>query len=171
MRKSATFLTLTAIVMTIYAASTPLGMRGAAAAPEGSGGIRMPLVATSRDCNFGFHVDNFWGRRPSGYGEVLIRRSGNSVTAEVHFVNTRDLGAHYDVGLIQTPQPPQYPCDPGTPGTAWVGMVVDPAGRASATVQSSVRPGATGAWVNIQRSSPRSQLPEEHYSTSYLANI
>lgn len=167
MRTPALSVTLTVCSVALW----PIGAGGAAAAPDDGGGTRVPLTPVLRACDFSFQGTNFWGTMPGGQGEVLIRTSGNTVIAEVQFVNSKDRGAHYDVGLIQAPRPANSPCGPGAPDTAYTGMDVDPAGRAAVTLQDTLRPGTTGVWVKIQRPSPHSQFPAEFYTTSYLAKV
>ncbi|HEU4363313.1 MAG TPA: hypothetical protein VFR27_17650, partial [Mycobacterium sp.] len=104
-------------------------------------------------------------------GSVVIRVNGNTVVAEVQFVNTRRPGTHYDVGLIQVPRSTSAPCGPGSPGTTFTGMDVDAGGRASATLQDTISSGTTGVWVKVQRPSPRSQDPIEFYTSSFLAHV
>lgn len=170
MGKLALFLAATAATA---AALSPMDTTTAAAAPsDTNGGIQVPLVSALRSCDFGRLLNPFWGKPSTGQGEAVIRKTGNTVVAEVHFVNTRELGVHYDVGLIQLPRPPSPPsCGPGDPGTAFVGMDTDAAGRGSVTLQDAIRPGTTGVWIKIDRPSPRSQDPMELYSSSFIARI
>ena len=63
-------------------------------------------------------------------------------------------GAHYDVSLIQAPRASNAPCVSPGPGVAVGALDSDGVGQATTTLQDSIRPGTTGAWVFIQRPSP-----------------
>lgn len=144
----------------------------AAAPPDAGGETRVPLTTSLRACDFSFLLNKpFWGAMHAGQGEAAIRTSGNTVVAEVQFVNTRRPGTHYDVGLIQVPRPTSSPCGPGDPGTAFTGMDIDAAGRATVALHDTIRPGTTGVWVEVQRPSPHSQDPVEFYTSSFLAQV
>lgn len=169
MSKLALFLAATAATA---AALSPIDVGTAAAVPsDTNGGIRVPLASALRSCDFGRLLNPFWGKISSGQGEAVVRRNGNTVIAEVAFVNTREPGLHYDVGLIQLPRPASPPCGPGAPGTAFAGMDTDAAGRGSVTLQDAIRPGTTGVWVKIDRPGPHAQDPVEFYSSSFIARI
>lgn len=163
-----------AIILTICSAvMSPMGTGTAAGAPPdvNAAATRAPFTPARRACDFhNLGVTNF-GPVGTGSGEALIHTSGNTVVAEVQFVNTRFPGAHYEVGLIQVPRPTAPGCGPGAPGTAYTGMDIDAAGRATVTLQDQIRPGMTGVWVKIERSNPHSQLPAEAYSTVAITHI
>ncbi len=167
MRKPAVFLTS---AIAIVSAMSPIGTGTAAGDP--AGGTQVPLNATLRNCDFSSHTNHpYWGLPSNGQGMAVIRRSGNTVIADVQFADSREIGFHYDVGLIQAPRPASSGCGPGAPDTAYVGTDVGPDGRAAVTVQDTIRSGTTGAWVIIQRLSPRSQDPAEYYSSTFIAPV
>lgn len=145
----------------------------AAAAPPGnSGGIVVPLVTAMHACDYSYLMNKpYWGTMHAGQGQAVIHRNGNTVTAEVQFVNTRRPGTHYDVGLIQLPRSSSSPCGPGAPGTVYTGMDIDPAGRGTVTLQDSIQSGTSGVWVKLSVPSPHSQDPQEYYSSAFLAKI
>lgn len=157
------------------AVAIALAMCAAPIAPVGTadtgGGTPVPLTPQRRGCDGGILVNNFWGTMMAGFGEVFVRTSGNTVTAELQFLNTRFPGKHYDVGLIQAPRPASMPCGPGTPGTSYTGMDLDAAGRASVTLQSTLQPGTTGVWLQVTHPATHSQDPDEYYTTSYIAHV
>jgi hypothetical protein len=152
-------------------AMSPIGTGTAAGAPAANGGTRVPLNPQRKACDFSVLGNPNQGTVSAGGGEANIRVSGNSVVAEVNFLNTARPNAHYDLGLIQSPRASTLPCGPGSPDTSFVGLDTDAAGRATVTVEDTIHPGTTGAWVMIQRPSPRSQIPAETYTSSFLASV
>jgi hypothetical protein len=167
MRRLALYMTL---AVAILAATTPIGMGTAAGDPSGE--TKVPINTAVRSCDFTALLTHvYWGKVPDGQGQATIRRSGNTVIADVQFLDSREVGFHYDVGLIQVPRPSSSPCGPGDPGTAYVGMDIGPDGTAAVTVQDTLRPGTTAVYVKIQRPSPRSQDPAEVYTTSFLSPV
>jgi hypothetical protein len=171
MRKLAVFPTAAmAIALTFYPAATPIGTGTAAAGPSGE--TKVPITTTVRTCDFTALIDHvFWGKVPDGQGQATIRKSGNTVIADVQFVDSREVGFHYDVGLIQVPRPSSAPCGPGDPGTAYVGMDIGPDGTAAVTVQDTLRSGTTGVYVKIQRPAAHSQDPAEVYTSTFIAHV
>jgi hypothetical protein len=161
-----------AIILTIYsAAMPPMNIGTAAAAPAGNGATRVPLTPILRYCDSTVSRPTNFGIVGTGEGEAFIVTHGNTVVAQVQFVNARFPGMHYDVGLIQVPRPTSSPCGPGAPDTAYTGMDLDAAGRATVTISDQIHPGTTGVWVKIDRPSPHSQLPAEYYSSRFVAQI
>jgi hypothetical protein len=146
---------------------SPIDMGTAAA----TGGTRLPFSPIRRACDHTALGNPNFGAVGTGSGEALIQTSGNTVVADVKFVNTKDPGRHFDVGLIQVPRPTSQPCGPGDPGTAYTGMDIGPDGTAAVSVQDQIRPGATGVWVQMQRPSERSQSPVEFYTSVFVAPI
>lgn len=172
MRKSTLFRALAAVVVMACAALAPIDAGTAAAAPSDGAGIRVPLTSNMRACDYTrLMVKPFWGTMHAGQGEAVIRRNGNTVTADIQFVNTRRPGTHYDVGLIQVPRASSASCGPGSPGTVYAPMDVDPAGRAAVTLQDTIQSGTTGVWVQMLVPSPHSQDPVEYYTSSFLAQV
>jgi hypothetical protein len=169
MRKPALFARSAAVIaLTICSAAlSPMHMGTAAAA----GGTRVPFSPLRRACDFTPLGNPNFGISGAGSGEALIHTSGNTVVADVHFVNSREPGIHFDVGLIQVPRPTSSPCGPGDPGTAYAGMDIGPDGTAAVTVGDQIRPGATGVWVQILRPSTNSQSPVEFYTSVFVAHI
>ncbi|HEY9303476.1 MAG TPA: hypothetical protein VIO95_04205 [Mycobacterium sp.] len=47
----------------------------------------------------------------------------------------------------------------------------DGGGVATTTLQSSIQPGTTGAWVFVQRPSQFSQAPVEYYTSDFIAPV
>lgn len=142
----------------------------AGAVPVGAdGGTVVPLRSILRACDF--------SPIPSGAAQIdaaasaIIRATGGTVTAEVHLANPGSLGTHYDVRLIQSPRPSNSPCGSAGPGVAVGGLDSDGSGQATTTLQDSIRPGTTGAWVFIQRPSPYSQNPAEFYTSDFIAPV
>ncbi len=142
----------------------------ASAAPVGaSGGTTVPLRSVLRACDFspipGGAAQN------NGSATSVIRAAGGSLTAEVRLSEPGSPGTHYDVMLIQAPRASNPPCDSGGSGVAVGGLDSDGAGQATTTLQDSLRPGTTGAWVFIRRPAPFSQSPAEFYTSDFIAPV
>lgn len=142
----------------------------AGAVPVGAGGgTVVPLRSILRAYDF--------SPIPSGAAQIdaaasaIIRATGGTVTAEVHLANPGSLGTHYDVRLIQSPRPSNSPCGSPGPGVVVGGLDSDGVGQAMTTLQDSLRPGTTGAWVFIQRPSPYAQNPAEFYTSEFIAPV
>lgn len=104
-------------------------------------------------------------------GTAIVRHTGSTASAEVHLSDSPDPGTHFDVGLIQQPRPQAGSCGPGDPGTAFGSLNLDGAGNGTVTVTESLRPGATGVWVIVERGDPHSQNPAEFYTSEFVAPV
>jgi hypothetical protein len=125
-----------------------------------------------RRCDFSLVSTAPMVSRPGlGTGSALVRRAGSRAVAEVHLVDAPEPDTHFEVGLIQEPRPASANCGPGAPGVAFAGLDTDAAGRGTATVQDTIRPGTTGVWVIVERANPRSQNPAEFYTSEFLAPV
>jgi len=156
--------------LVISAAAFPIATVTASAAPAGTnGGTAVPLRAILRTCDFSPIIGA--GSQNFGSASSVIRAGGNTVTAEVHLSEPGSPGTHYDVRLIQAPRASSSPCSSAGPGVAVGSLDSDGAGQATTTVQESIQPGATGAWVFIQRPSQFSQSPVEFYTSDFIAPV
>jgi hypothetical protein len=106
----------------------------------------------------------------SAAASAIIGVTGGTVSAEVHLAEPGAPGAHYNVSLIQAPRASNSPCGSPGPGVVVGGLDSDGVGQAT-TLQDSLRPGTTGAWVFIQRPSPYSQNPAEFYTSDFVAAV
>lgn len=138
------------------------------AAPDAAGATRVALRQVNRGCDFS---PNYPVPAP-GYGVAIaaIGRAGSGVFADVT-MSYATPDTHYDVLLIQMPRPSSATCGPGDPGTAVGSLNTDGAGSGTVTVQGSIRPGTTGAWVTVQRPAEHSQSPAEFYSSDFIAPV
>lgn len=138
------------------------------AAPGAAGATRVPLRQLDRGCDFSPN----YPVPASGYGVAIavIGRGGPGVVADVT-MSYATPDTHYDVVLIQMPRPSSATCGPGDPGTAVGSLNTDGAGSGTVTVQDSIRPGTTGAWVTVQRPAEHSQTPAEYYSSDIIAPV
>jgi hypothetical protein len=135
-------------------------------------GTRIPMKAQLRNCDFSAVMTPPGVPSPTmGGGMVEMRHSGSRAVAVVHLTAPNYPGAHYEVGLIEAPRPSSATCGPGDPGTAFTGLDLDATGNGTTTVQDSVRPGATGVWVIVERAAPNSAQPAEFYTTDFIAPI
>jgi hypothetical protein len=138
------------------------------AAPDAAGATRAPLRQLDRRCDFSpiYPVPAFG----YGVGIAMIGRGGPGVVADVT-MSYATPDTHYDVVLIQMPRPSSATCGPGDPGTAVGSLNTDGAGSGAVTVQDSIRPGTTGAWVTVQRPAEHSQTPAEYYTSDIIAPV
>ncbi len=138
------------------------------AAPDAAGATRVALRQLNRGCDFSPN----YPVPASGYGVALafIGHAGSGVFANVT-MSYATPDTHYDVVLIQMPRPSSATCGPGDPGVAVGSLNTDGAGSGTVTVQDSIRPGTTGAWVTVQRPNEHSQSPAESYSTDIIAPV
>lgn len=169
MRRMTRIVTLAAALVVVAppAAAFADGV-GSAGASRGGGGTVVAFSQMLRRCDFSAtHYNN-----PTGYGRPIgvVRSDGSTVTAEVQ-IATAIPGIHYDVRLIQVPQPSSANCWGGDPGVAMGALNTDGAGAAAVTLADTVEPGATGAWVFISRADAFSQSPAEFYTTDFVAPI
>lgn len=135
-------------------------------------GTRVVLDSDLRRCDFS-RVDTA-ARMPRpglASGLAVIHRSGSNVIAEVSLVDGPAPSTHFDVGLIEVPRPASATCGPGDPGTAFAGLDTDGAGTGTVTIQETIRPGATGVWVIVERPNPNSQNPAESYTSEFVAPV
>ena len=107
----------------------------------------------------------------SGTASAVIHTGGGAVTADIHFAEPGEPGAHFDVELIQVPRPANAPCNGPGPGVAAGALDTDGAGVGNATVRGSLQSGTTGVWVFIRQPSPRSQSPAEFYTSDFPVQV
>lgn len=108
----------------------------------------VPLREALRRCDFSSLGTVPMVPRPAdGDGVAVIHSSGSSASAQVRLVDPDEPGAHFDVGLIQEPRPRMV------------------------TIQESIRQGATGVWVIVERPNPNSQNPAEFYTSEFVAPV
>ncbi|HEX7321680.1 MAG TPA: hypothetical protein VF299_01920 [Mycobacterium sp.] len=139
--------------------------------PKINNGIRVPVNSILRNCDHTVRGGSNFGPIPTGSGEVTFQRSGNTITADLKWVDTRQLGMHFSVGIIQTPRPVGGPCGPGSPGTAYTEMVIPDTGITTVHLESPVQQGANGVWLKMDRPGPHSQEPAEFYSSAFVAHF
>jgi hypothetical protein len=150
----------------------PLMMPAAVAAAEPGAGTEVPLHSVLRRCDFSqSSVTPQTPRTGFARGSTRISTTGGAVVAEVSLVNTDQPGSHYDVTLIELPRPSSATCGSGAPGTASSVLDLDASGQATLTLQTAIRPGATGVWVNVTRPNPNSQNPLEYYTSEFVARV
>jgi len=108
----------------------------------------VPLRQALRRCDFSSLGTVPMVPRPDdGDGVAVIHISGSNASAQVRLVDPDEPGAHFDVGLIQEPRPRMV------------------------TIQESIRQGATGVWVIVERPNPNSQNPAEFYTSEFVAPV
>jgi hypothetical protein len=134
-----------------------------------SAGSPVPLRSIMRACDF--NPLQWVGGVNRASANSVITVSGGTVTAEVHLSEPGSPGTHFNVSLIQAPRASNAPCGSPGPGVAVGGLDTDGAGQATTTLQDRIQSGTTGAWVLIQRPSPYSQMPDEFYTSDFIAPV
>lgn len=148
---------------TVIALGASAGLAGAEA------GTLVPLRGILRSCDFSPIPD--FASTNSGTASALVHAGGGAVTADIHFAEAGEPGAHFDVQLIQLPRPANAPCDGSGPGVSVGTLDTDGAGVGNTSVSGRLSSGATGAWVFIRRPSPRSQSPAEFYTSDFVVKV
>jgi hypothetical protein len=153
---AATALTATAVV-------APLGT-GTAAAESGP----VPFAPTLRNCDHEFK--NPIAPTGGGSGYALIGGDGGEVIAEVH-VQTARPNTPYALRLIQAPRASFPGCSAGDWGVTPATLFTDGGGNATMTLRAPRQDGATGAWVYLELPSPYSMIPDEYYTSDFIAPL
>lgn len=169
MRRTTRILTLTAaMVLAAPPAAALADGTGDAGVAAGAGGTVLPFSQILRRCDFSETDYN----GPSGMGRPLgtLRSDGSTLTADVQLA-TAVPNMNYDVRMIQVPRTPAQHCWGADPGVAQASLHTDGAGAGSTSLQDSIEPWATGAWVFISRPDRFSQNPTEFYTTDLIAPI
>jgi hypothetical protein len=146
-----------------------VALAGSAVPASADSGTVVPMRSILRACDFSPIPD--FSSTDRGTASTVIHSGGGAVTADVHFAEPGEPGAHFDVDLIQIPRPSTAPCDGPGPGVAVGALDTDGVGVANTTVRDSLRPGTTGVWVFIRQASPRSQSPAEFYTSDLPAKV
>jgi hypothetical protein len=124
---------------------------------------------TFRRCDF-TSAFNVAAGGPGRAFAVIHEDSPTKLSAEVH-LDTGRPGTHYDVRLIQAPQPASVACTGGDPGISQAGLDTDAAGNATVTLSDTIRPGKTGAWVFMTLPGELSSVPAESYASDFILAI
>ena len=80
---------------------------------------------------------------------VVIIRTSVTVTPETHLVDAAP-DTVCSLGLVEMPRSGVH-CGANDPGVAVSALSIESAGNGTARVQESVMPGATGAWISVER--------------------
>jgi hypothetical protein len=156
---------LAAVASAICVVSMSLGAPIASAAPA-SMSTDMPMSSQWRACDFS--ALKWVKARGDARAVAHVNTDGaGNVTATVD-IATAQPDAFYDIRVIQMPRPSSG-CAAGAPGVLNGGVQTNDVGAGSATVTGPAAKGATGAWVIVELPSGASQLPDEFYTTEFVA--
>jgi hypothetical protein len=136
-----------------------------------AGETLVPLRSMFRTCDFTAINNGAAPAQSDAAVSAVVRKTGGTVSAEVHLSEPTSPGTHFNVSLIQAPRASSAPCYTPGPGVAVGGLDTDGAGQATTTVQDGIRSGTTGVWVFVQRPNPYSQSPMEYYTSDYLVPV
>jgi hypothetical protein len=160
-----------AMAVAFVPAAASLTTAGTSAADPTASGLAsvVAMNTTFRDCDF-TPAFNVAAGGPGRAFAVIHHETSSALAAEVHLDTGRPY-THYDVRLIQAPQPASVACTGGDPGIAEVGLDTDAAGNGTVTFGDARRPGKTGAWVFLTLAGEGSQIPAESYASDYILAI
>src|SRR6201991_705593 len=132
----------------VVATAASVGLAPLLSAPSASAAM-MPLPSQWRACD---HSKQKWVS-PVGYARPIAHLTSNAgtLTATIDMATALPY-THYDFRVIQTPRASSG-CAPGAPGVLTGGVQTDGVGAGMATISGAVAPGATGAWVIVERPS------------------
>jgi hypothetical protein len=158
---------LTHALLAVAAASPMFTSPAIASAAPSTGAAIMPLVSKWRACDFS--LEHWVDAVGYGRGTAHLGTSGSNIVTTVD-IATAEPNTHYDVRIIQTPRA-SIGCAPGAAGVITGSLQTDGVGSGSTTIQGPVNPGATGAWVIVERPAANSQTPAEFYTSGFTASI
>ena len=98
-----------------------------------------------------------------------ITSDGRIAVAHIDLTNGAD-DARYVVRVIPAPHA-VLGCRSGDRGITTGTLVTDAFGSGSITLQAPIPAGATGMWLAVDLPSAHSQVPEEFYSSNYIAPV
>ncbi|MGE2717089.1 hypothetical protein ACQI4L_23785 [Mycolicibacterium litorale] len=171
MPASSPFAALLAATAMITAPLVPIGAAVASApvAAAESGGTFLPFTSALRRCDYS--IRQYYDSAGIARATATVRGRGSSqVSADVQMALAKP-NTTYEVRLIQVPRTSAAGCGAGAPGTAVGALHTDGLGAGAIALSSPVMPGATGAWLSIERPQPNSQLPAEFYTTDFIVGI
>jgi hypothetical protein len=150
----------------VVAAAASVGFAPLVSAPSANAAM-MPLSSQWRACD---HSKLKWVAAV-GYARPVAHLTSNAgtLTATIDMATALPY-THYDFRVIQTPRA-TFDCASGASGVLTGGVQTDGVGAGTATITGAVAPGATGAWVIVERPSDSSQTPAEFYTSEYVAAI
>jgi hypothetical protein len=99
----------------------------------------------------------------------VTNNGSGSIVTTVDMATTLP-NTHYDVRVIQVPRP-SNDCAPGASGVIVGGLQTDATGAGSTTFSGPIAPGASGAWVLVERPATDSQTPAEFYTSEFAAPL
>ena len=148
----------------LMAVSTATAM----AIPPGVDPSLVPFSPLLRRCDYS--VRQYVSAAGDGWPTAHIRTESNEVVGDVELAAAKP-NSFYEVRLIQVPLPSSAGCHAGSVGTAVGSINTNGIGAGAVTLRVPVRPGATGAWIAIERPQPNSLVPDEFYSSDKIVDI
>lgn len=124
------------------------------------------MTGKVRRCDFS--AINFYSGG-NGRATALIGVTAADITAEVRLL-TAQPRTRYTARLIQMPRP-TLTCGGAAPGVTSGTLETDDFGAGSLMLRGDRAPGATGAWVILDRPAERSQVPAESYCSDFVVAI
>ena len=128
---------------------------------------RMFLLANMHTCDFQLVTTQLGRASAKPFAE--INSDGHIVTAHIDLANGAD-DARYVARVIPAPHA-VLGCLAGDPSITTGILVTDAYGSGGVTLRAPIPAGATGMWLAVDLPSAHSQVPEEFYSSNYIATV
>ncbi len=149
------------------AAAVSTALTVAAASAPAAPAHRMLLLANMHTCDFQLLTTQLGRSGAKPFAEITS--DGHTALAHVDLTNGAD-DARYVVRVIPAPHA-VLGCLPGERGITTGTLVTDAFGSGSITLQAPISTGTTGMWLAVDLPSPNSQIPQEFYSSNYIAPV
>lgn len=149
------------------AAAMSAALTSTAASAAASPAHRMFLLANMHTCDFQLVTTQLG--RPGAKLFAEITSDGYTAVAHIDMTNGAD-NAQYVVRVIPAPHA-VLGCMPGDHGITTGTLAADAFGSGSITLQAPIPTGTTGMWLAVDLPSPHSQIPQEFFSSNYIAPV
>lgn len=152
-----------AVAVAIAVAATVAGAEPAWASPA----HRMLLLPNMHTCDFQPVTSQFGRAGATPFADITF--DGQTAIAHLNMTQGAD-NAQYVVRMI--PAPHAVPgCAAGDPGITTGLLSTDDFGTGSVTLQAPLARFTTGVWLAVDLPSVHSQMPQEFYSSNYIASV
>ncbi|WP_244602174.1 hypothetical protein [Mycolicibacterium sp. NCC-Tsukiji] len=139
----------------------------AATSASASPAHRMLLLANLHTCDFQLVTTQLGRASAKPFAEITS--DGRIAVAHIDLTNGAD-DAQYAVRVIPAPHA-VLGCRSGDRGITTGTLVTDAFGSGSITLQAPIPAGTSGMWLAVDLPSAHSQIPDEFYSSNYIAPV
>ncbi len=127
----------------------------------------MLLLPNMHTCDFQLVTTQLGRPGAKLFAEITSARY--AAVAHIDMTNGSD-NAQYVVRVIPAPHT-GLGCMPGDRGIATGTLATDAFGSGSITLQAPIPTGTTGMWLAVDLPSAHSQIPQEFFSSNYIAPV